>query len=171
MSIEILIPTTRTLGGATRALLEVIMGPGFQNIDAPETDEIEVELMNVEMEAWPKRVPTDISAEDLGESLKGDKSIVRTKIPLRTGNFTLFPGFVILCRHDEYEAFEEDLRARQIIGRESLELAQAFNAPEVIICGDAASDFIGHEANDWQSLKEILEDEDLPHQVVTIPGA
>ncbi|MDJ0975582.1 MAG: hypothetical protein QNJ98_14060, partial [Planctomycetota bacterium] len=64
MSIEILIPTTRTLGGATRALLEVITGPGFHNIDGPETSEIEVELMNVEMEAWPKRVPTDVSAED-----------------------------------------------------------------------------------------------------------
>ena len=47
MAIEIIIPTTRTLGGATRALLEVITGPGFHNIDAPETAEIEVELMKV----------------------------------------------------------------------------------------------------------------------------
>ena len=127
--------------------------------------------MRVDMEAWPQRVPTEVSIEALGDKIKADKEIVRTKIPLRTGNFTLFPGFVILCRHDEYEAFEEDPRARQIIGRESLELAQAFSAPEIIVCGDAASDFIGHDANDWQSLKDVLHDEELPHTVVPIPGA
>ena len=34
--IEILVPTNRTLGGATRAVLETLLGSGFQNIDAPE---------------------------------------------------------------------------------------------------------------------------------------
>ncbi len=170
MAIEILLPTTRTLGGATRALLEVLAGPGFVNIDAAEGTEIEVELMNLDMEAWPKRVPTELSAADLGDLIKSDKEIVRAKIPLRTGNFTLFPRFVILCRHDEYEAFEEDPRARQIIGRESLELSQAFGAREIVICGDAASDFIGHEVTDWDTLKEILASEEIPHTVVPIPG-
>lgn len=169
MAIEILIPTTRTLGGATRALIEVMTGPGFVNIDAPDTPELEVELMNLDMEAWPKRVPTEISAADLGDLIKADKEIVRAKIPLRIGNFTLFPRFVILCRHDEYEAFTDDPRARQIIGRESLELAQAFGAPELIVCGDAASDFIGHEVTDWDSLKEILDAEEIPHTLVPIP--
>jgi len=171
MAIEILIPTTRTLGGATRALIEVVTGPGFTNIDGPDTDEIEVELMKLDMHAWPLRVPTEVSPADLGNQIKADKEIVRTKIPLRSGNFMLFPGFVILCRHDDYEAFLEDPRARQIVGREALELAQAFQAPELIICGDTASDFIGHEANDWQSLKEILGAEELPHTLIEIPGA
>lgn len=169
MAIEILLPTTRTLGGATRALLEALTGPGFVNIDGPESKEIEVELMNLDMEAWPKQVPTEVSPADLGDLIKADKEIVRTKIPLRIGNFTLFPRFVILCRHDEYEAFEADPRARQIIGRESLELAQAFGAPEIVICGDAASDFIGHEVTDWDTLKEILAAEEIPHAIVPIP--
>lgn len=169
MPIEILVPTTRTLGGATRAILETLMGPGFLNIDAPEGDEIEVELMNIDVTSWPKVVPTDISTEDLGESIKADKNIVRAKIPLRLGYFLLFPKFVILCRPDEYEAFASDPRARQIIGRESLELAQAFDAPEVIVCGDAASDFLGRDASKWDELKTVLEDEEIPHQVVAIP--
>ena len=64
------------------------------------------------------------TAEDLGEKLKGDRQIVRSKVPLRLGHFMLFPGFVILCRPDDWEAFEEDPRQMQIIGRESLELAR-----------------------------------------------
>lgn len=170
MAIEILLPTTRTLGGATRALLEVLTTVGFQNIDAAEGDDIEVELMRVDMEAFSRRVPSETSPADLGDEIKADREIVRTKIPLRVGNFTLFPGFVILCRLDDYDAFQEDPRARQILGRESLELAQAFNSAEIILCGDAASDFIGHDANDWASLKQVLEDEESPHTVIRIPG-
>ena len=42
--LEILIPTTRTLGGATRAIVDQLLGSGFMNIDNPETDGLEVEL-------------------------------------------------------------------------------------------------------------------------------
>jgi len=168
MPIEILVPTTRTLGGATRAVLEQLLGPGFVNIDAPEETSIPVELMTVDMKAWEESVPADVSTEDLGERIKADKRIVRVKIGLRLGWFMLFPGFVILCRPDDYEAFQADPRARGIIGRESLELAQAFHAPELVVCGDAVSDFIGHEVTDWDGLKEVLQEEELPHQVVRL---
>lgn len=169
MPIEILVPTTRTLGGATRAVLETLLGPGFANIDSPEEEDIEVELMNVDVESWPQNVPSEIDPAALGESIKEKREIVRAKIPLRTGHFLLFPGFVILCRTDEYEAFESDPRARQIIGRESLELARAFQATELLVCGDAASDFIGHEVTKWEGLKTVLKDEEMPHTLVPIP--
>jgi len=169
VSIEILVPTTRTLGGAARGILEMIVGPGFQNIDSPETRAVLVEFMNVEGEEWAKRVPEELSPADLQESLKADRTIVRVRIELRIGSFLLFPGFVILCRPDEYEAFETDPRARQIIGRESLELARAFEAPELVIAGDAASDFLGTETTDWDGLKEVMEEEEVAHEVIVLP--
>lgn len=169
MAIEILVPTTRTLGGATRAILEQMLGPGFQNIDPPESNGLLVEIMNVEGEEWPKRVPEEVSPQELGDSIKADRTIVRVTIELRLGQFLLFPGFVILCRPDEFEDFQTDPRARQIIGRESLELAQAFEAPELLIAGDAASDFLGTEATDWDALKDVLEEEEIDHQVVVLP--
>ena len=171
MSIEILVPTTRTLGGAVRAVLEQLLGPGFQNIDRPETDYILVEMMNVEGEEWARRVPEEVDAEALSEQIKADRETLRVRIDLRTGSFLLFPGFVILCRPDDYEEFTSDPRARQIVGRESLELAQAFLAPEVLIAGDAASDFLGTEATNWEALKEVLEEEEIDHTVVQIPAA
>ena len=171
MPIEILVPTVRTLGGATRAVVEQCLGPGFMNIDAAETDSLEVELMKVDMEAWSVQVPDDLSSADLGEKIKQEREIVRTKVPLRLGHFTLFPGFVILCRPDEYDAFEEDPRARQIIGREALELAQAFDAEELVVAGDAASDFIGHDVTDWPSLKDVLDEEEIPHTVIPLRNA
>lgn len=169
VAIEILVPTTRTLGGATRAILEQMLGTGFQNIDPPEANGLLVEIMNVEGEEWPKRVPEESSPFDLGEAIKSDRTIVRVRIELRLGHFLLFPGFVILCRPDEYDDFMVDPRARQIIGRESLELAQAFAAPEILIAGDAASDFLGTEATEWDGLKDVLEEEEIPHQVVVLP--
>ncbi len=171
MAIEILLPTTRTLGGATRAIVEQLLGPGFQNIDAPETNGgIEVEMMNVDMEEWAKYVPTDISAEDLGEEIKANKELVRVHVALRVGRFKLFPRFVILERPDDFEAYQTDPRARQIIGREALELSNAFHAPELIVAGDAASDFLGEDATDWESLKEVLVEEEIEHEVIPIPG-
>lgn len=169
MSIEILIQTTRTLGGATQAILEQLLGPGFMNIDAPEADAFEVELTNVEAEEWGELVPEAISPADLREKIKGDREILRVRVPLRLGHFLLFPGFVALCRPDSYEDFLADPRARQIVGRESLELANAFVAPEILICGDAATDFLGTEATTWDELKDVLREEEIEHQVITIP--
>ena len=169
--IEILIPTTRTLGGAARAIVDQLLGPGFMNIDNPETNALEVELMNVDMEEWAHTVPDEIEPAALAQKIKDDKHIVRVRIPLRIGNFLLFPGFVVLCRPDDYEEFSEDPRARQIIGRESLELAHAFQAPEIVIAGDAATDFLGTEATDWEGLKTVLEEEEIEHEVVRIPAA
>ncbi|MDA1195706.1 MAG: hypothetical protein O2894_11045 [Planctomycetota bacterium] len=170
MSIEILISTTRTLGGATCAVLEQLLGPGFLNIDPPETDAFEVELTNVDAEEWGELIPDDITPVDLGEKIKANKEILRVRVPLRLGHFLLFPGFVVLCRPDDYDEFMGDPRARQIVGRESLELAHAFGAGEIIICGDAATDFLGTEATTWDDLKEVLVEEAIDHQVVTLPG-
>jgi len=169
--IEILISTTRTLGGATRAVVEQLLGSGFLNIDAPETTPIEVELTNVESEEWGEVVPEDISAADLGEKIKADREILRARVPLRLGHFLLFPGFVALCRPDNYEEFMGDPRARQIVGRESLEIASAFGASEIVICGDAATDFLGTDATTWDELKDVLKEEAIDHQVIVIPNA
>ena len=170
MPIEIHVPTTRTLGGTTRAILGQLRGPGFQNIDPPETAYVLVEMMNVDGEEWARRVPEEAEIADLAEEIRNNRNIVRVRIELRTGFFLLFPGFVILCRPDDYEAFETDPRARQIIGRESLELARAFRAPEIVIAGDAASDFLGSEATSWEGLKRVLEEEEIPHTVIPLPG-
>jgi hypothetical protein len=171
VSIEILLPTARTLAGTTKVVLETLAARGFQNIDPPEGSTIEVELMNADGEEWAKNVPDDVSPHDLGEQIKADREIVRVRIPLRLGWFLLFPGFVVLCRPDDYEAFEDDPRARQIIGREALELAHAFGSPEFVVAGDAASDFLGTDANNWEQLKDVVEEEDLPHRIVKIPPA
>ena len=169
MPIEILVPTTRTLGGATQAVVEQLLGPGFHNIDAPETDAFEVELTNVDAEEWGELVPESISPQDLGDKIKGDREILRVRVPLRLGHFLLFPGFIALCRPDDYQEFVNDPRARQIVGRESLELANAFLSPEILICGDAATDFLGTEATTWDELKEVLVEEAIDHQVIAIP--
>ena len=170
MPIEILLPTTRTLAGATRAVLEQLEGPGFLNIDGPQTPYALVEMTNVDGDEWPKRVPEEISTLELTDVIKADREIVRIRIHLRIGSFLLFPGFVILCRPDDYGDFESDPRARQILGRESLELAQAFVSPELIVVGDAASDFLGTEVTTWEALKDLLEEEDVPHTVIQIPA-
>jgi hypothetical protein len=170
VSIEILLPTARTLAGTTKVMLETLLSRGFSNIDAPEGASIEVELMNADGDEWAKNVPDDVSPTDLGEQVKADREIVRVRIPLRIGNFLLFPGFVVLCRPDDYEAFEDDPRARQIIGREALELAHAFGSAEFVVAGDAASDFLGTEANNWEQLKDVVEEEEIPHRLVKIPS-
>jgi hypothetical protein len=168
--IEILIPTQRTLGGAAKAVLETLLGSGFQNVDAPQEGPIEVELMNVDGDEWAKQVPDEISPTDLGEEVKGNREIVRVRIPLRHGCFLLFPGFVVLSRpDDDYEDFEGDPRARQIIGREALEIARAFGAHELVVAGDAATDFLGTDANNWEQLKDVVGEEEIPHRLVQVP--
>jgi hypothetical protein len=169
--IEILLPTSRTLGGATKAVLEALLARGFQNIDPPEGEALEVELMNVDGEEWAKTVPDDVTPQDLGEELKANREIVRVRIGLRLGAFLLFPGFVVLSRPDDYEAFESDPRARQIIGREALELARAFGSEELIVAGDAATDFLGTEATTWEQLRDVVEEEEMPHRRIQIPPA
>ncbi len=170
MAIEILVPTNRTLGGATRAVVEQLLGPGFVNIDGCGENGFEVELTNVDMKEWGEFVPEEISPAALGEKIKADKEILRVRVPLRLGHFLLFPGFVVLCRPDDYDEFMADPRARQIIGRESLELAHAFSAEELLVAGDAATDFLGTDATDWASLKVVLGEEEIPHQVVRLPA-
>lgn len=169
MAIEILIPTTRTLSGCTRAVLEQLLGPGFLNVDPVETDAFEVELTNVDMQEEGRLVPEAVSPEDLAEEIKANREFVRVRIPLRLGHFLLFPGFVVLCRPDEFEDYLKDPRQRQIVGREALELAHAFGAAELIVAGDAATDFLGTEATSWDGLKEVLEEEEIAHQVIRIP--
>lgn len=176
MPIEIHVPTVgRTLGGTVRAVLETLQAKGFQNIDPPESGVLEVELMNVDGEEWAKSVPEEVSAQELGEQIKGNREIVRVRIGLRLGHVLMFPGFCVLCRPDEYEQFENDPRARQIIGREALELARAFGALELIVAGDAASDFLGTEANTWDQLKDVLQEEEIEHRLIELgkpkPGA
>ena len=169
MTIEIHVPTLRTLGGATQAILDQMLGPGFHNIDPPEANAILVELMNVEGEEWAHRIPEALSSDELAAKMKADRTIVRARIELRLGFFLLFPGFVILCRPDDFEDFAGDAEMRKIIGRESLELAHAFDAPEFLVAGDVASDFLGTETTDWDGLREVLEEEEIPHEVIVLP--
>ena len=172
MGIEIHVPAgTRTLGGVTRAILEMLLSKGFQNIDPPESGKLEVELMNADGEEWAKGVPEEASAAEIGDEIKANREIVRARISLRLGCFLLFPGFCVLCRPDEFSDFERDPRARQIIGREALELARAFAAKELIVAGDAASDFLGTEANTWDQLCNVLEEEEIPYKRIEIPAA
>ena len=72
VAIEILVPTPRTLAGATRAVVEQLMGPGFANIDSPSESSFEVELTNVDMKEWGEFVPEDTSPAELGEKIKAD---------------------------------------------------------------------------------------------------
>jgi hypothetical protein len=171
MAIEILVPTGgRTLGGASRAVLEALLSKGFQNIDPPEGGVLEVELRNVDDEEHARSVPDEYAPADIADEIKADKEILRVRIGLRLGAFLLYPGFCVLSRPDEYEDFERDPRARQIIGREALELARAFAAKELLVCGDAASDFLGTEATTWDQLLEVLEEEEIPHRRIEIPA-
>src|SRR5690606_9471259 len=109
-----------------------------------------------------------------GEEIKASEApgadrILCVRIALRLGHFLLYPRFVVLCRPDDYDDFVSDPRARQIIGREALELAHAFQSPELIVCGDAASDFLGSEATNWDELKDVLVEEQFPHRAITLP--
>jgi hypothetical protein len=128
-------------------------------------------MMNADGEEWAQHVPDDVEPPEIGESIKANREIVRVRVPLRLGCFLLYPGFVVLSRPDDYEEFLADPRLRQVVGREALELARAFQASELLLAGDAASDFLGTEASTWEALKDVVEEEEIPHQLIQIPAA
>ena len=69
---------------------------------------------------------------------------------------------------DDYEDFKADPRARAIFLREAMELGRFAQAKELIVAGDAASDFLGEEATTWEELREVLTEEEIPHKVVPV---
>ena len=38
-----------------------------------------------------------------------------------------------------------------------------------MVAGDAATDFLGSDANNWEQLKDIVDEEEIPHRVVAVP--
>jgi hypothetical protein len=170
MTIEILLRTDRSIAGATRAVLDRMTGGGFENIDAPEDGVIEVDCLNGETgEEWGFLAP-ETSAMDAFSRIKDAPTTVRVKVSLRSGHIILFPGFVALSRpEDDYDEYAEDPRARHIIQREAFELGRSFAAKELIVAGDAATDFLGTEATTWDGLKAVLEEEEVPHRVLAVP--
>jgi hypothetical protein len=167
MTIEILLTTERSIAGATRLVLDKMLGQGFETIDGPEDGRVEVDCLNGETgEEWGFVAP-DVSAMEAFTKIKEAPSTVRVKVGLRAGHVLLYPGFVALSRPEaDYEEYEEDPRAKQIVHREVLELARTFGAKEVLVVGDAATDFLGNDATTWDGLKEVLEDEEVPHRLV-----
>jgi hypothetical protein len=172
MAIETLLHTDRSLAGSLRSILDRLMGPGFENVDAPEEGRIEIDCLDGETgDEWGMASP-EVSAMDAFSKLKEKANTVRVRVSLRTGCFLLFPGFVVLQRpDDDYDDFEEDPRARQIILREAMEVGRHFGAREVMVAGDAASDFLGTETTSWDGLKEVLEAEDIQHLVLPVVTA
>lgn len=170
MPIETLLHTERSLAAATRMVLDRLTGKGYEFIDAPEDRRLEIDCLNGETdEEWGVATP-ELSPMDVFLKLKEEPKTVRVRIKLRSGHLILFPGFVVLSRpEDEFEDFEDDPRAKQIILREAFELGRHFGTSELIVAGDAGSDFLGTEATTWVGLKEILEEEDVPHLLLPVP--
>ena len=171
MAIEILLHTERSLAAALRMVLDRMLGTGFENIDAPEDGRIEVDCLDGDTgEEWGFAAP-ETSAMAAFAKVKDRPTTVRLMVRLRTGHLMLYPGFVVLSRpEDDFEAFEADPRAKQIILREAFELGRTFGTREVIVAGDAASDFLGTEATSWEGLKEVLEEEAIPHTLLPVPA-
>ncbi len=169
MAIETLLSTERSLAGATRLVLDRALGQGFENIDSPEDGRIEMDCLDGETgDEWGMATP-EVTPMEAFTRIKEKPTTVRVRMCLRTGCFLLFPGFVVLQRpEDDYDAFEEDPRARQIILREAMEVGRQFGAREVVIAGDAASDFLGTETTTWEGLKEVLAEEEIPHRVLPV---
>jgi hypothetical protein len=170
MTIEILLRTDRSIAGATRAVLDKMLGTGWENIDAPEDGRVEVDCLNGETgEEWGFESP-QVTAMDAFTRIKDAPTTVRVKVGLRSGHLILFPGFVALSRpEDDFDEYAEDPRAKAIIQREAFELGRAFAAKELIIAGDAATDFLGTDATTWDGLKQVLKDEEVPHRVLAVP--
>jgi len=169
MGIEILLTTSRSLAASTRSMLDKLVSSGFENVDPPEDGRIEVDCLDGESgEEWGFVAPETTAQEAFGK-IKEKPTTVRVKVSLRSGHLILFPGFVVLSRpDDEYDDFEEDLRAQHIILREAMEIGRYVGVKEVLIAGDAASDFLGEEATTWSELLEVLSEEEVPHKVVTV---
>jgi hypothetical protein len=170
MTIEILLRTDRSIAGATRVVLDKMLGGGFENIDGPEDARIEVDCLNGETgEEWGFVAP-ETSAMEAVSRIREAPTTVRVKVGLRSGHVILFPGFVTLLRpEDDFEEYSEDPRAKHIIQREAFELGRTFAAKELIVAGDAASDFLGTDATTWEGLKEVLAEEEVPHRVLEVP--
>lgn len=172
MPIETLLHTERSLAAATRMILDRMTGKGYEFIDAPEDGRIEIDCLNGETDVEWGVVAPELSAMDVFLKIKEETKTVRVKIRLRSGHLILFPGFIVLSRpEDEFDDFEEDPRAKQIILREAFELGRHFGTRELIIAGDAGSDFLGTEATTWLGLKEVLEEEDIQHVLLPVPTA
>jgi hypothetical protein len=169
MGIEILLTTSRSLAASTRAMLDKLVAGAFENVDPPEDGRIEVDCLDGESgEEWGFVAP-ETGAMEAFARIKEKPTTVRVKISLRTGHLILFPGFVVLSRpDDEYEDFEDDPRAKQIILREAMELGRFVGAKEVLVAGDAASDFLGEDATTWSELREVLSEEEVPHKLVPV---
>jgi len=171
MAIEILLHTERSLAATTRMILDRMTGAGFENIDAPEDGNLEVDCLDGDSgEEWgftaPETTPMSAFAK-----IKEKATTVRVMVKLRLGHLMLYPGFVVLSRPvDDFDAFEDDPRAKQIILREAFELGRTFGVHEIIVAGDAASDFLGTEATSWEGLKSVLEEEDIPHSLLPVPA-
>src|SRR5262245_44113881 len=102
--------------------------------------------------------------------IKEKTTTVRVTVKLAHGHLLLFPGFVVLSRPDaDFEEFTEDESAKEIALREAFELGRTFRAREVLIAGDAASDFLGTEATSWEGLKDVVEEEEVEHTVLPVP--
>jgi hypothetical protein len=170
MAIEILLHTERSLASATRLVLDRMTGAGFENIDAPEDGRVEVDCLDGESgEEWGLVAP-ETSPMDAFLRIKERETTVRVTVKLRSGHILLFPGFVVLSRPEEdFEDFTNDPRARQILLREGFELARAFGAREIVLAGDAASDFLGTEATSWEGLKDVLGEEEIEHTLLPVP--
>ena len=170
MAIETLIHTERSLSAATRVALDRLLGAGFETIDAPEDGRLEVDCLDGDTgEEWGVVAPP-ATAMEVFQQIKERPTTVRVSIKLEHGHVLLYPGFVALSRPEaDYEAFEEDDRAKQIALREAFELSRTFGAREVLLAGDAATDFLGTEATSWEGLKDVLEEESIPHTVLPVP--
>jgi hypothetical protein len=171
MPIETLLHTERSLAAATRMILDRMTGKGFEFIDAPEDGRIELDCLNGETDQEWGVVAPETSPMEVFLKIKDQPTTVRVKVRLRSGHLILFPGFVVLSRpEDEFDDFEDDARVKQIILREAFELGRLFGTSELIIAGDAGSDFLGTEATTWVGLKEVLEEEAVPHVLLPVPG-
>jgi hypothetical protein len=170
MAIETLLHTDRSLAAATRLVLDKIHGHGFENVDGPEDGRIEVDCLDGDTgDEWGFVAP-ETSPMDAFSKIKEKPTTVRVSIRLEHGHLLLYPGFVVLSRPEsDYEEFEEDERAKEIALREAFEIGRMFRVHEVLIAGDAASDFLGTEATSWEGLKEVLIDEDVPHTILPVP--
>lgn len=172
MAIETLLHTERSLAAATRVVLDRLLGAGFQNVDGPLDGRVEIDCLDGDTgEEWGLVAPP-VTAMEAFAKIKEKPTTVRVSVRLAHGHLLLFPGFVALSRPAaDYEEFEEDNRAKQIALREAFEVARLFHAREVLLVGDAATDFLGTEATSWEGLKEVLEEEGLPHTLLPVPPA
>jgi len=171
MAIETLLHTERSLAAATRLVLDKLAAGGLENVDGPEDGRIEVDCLDGDSgDEWGFVAP-ETSAMDAFSKIKEKPTTVRVGIRLEHGQVMLFPGFVVLSRPEaDFEEFEDDENAKEIALREAFELGRLFRAREVLIVGDAASDFLGTEVTSWEGLKDYLVDEDVPHTVLPVPA-